>query len=1420
MYKLTIPQQNIWNLQKYYEITSISNVCGAVFYDCKYDDNLLAEAINKEIELQSGLRLRFCEENGEPLQYVSECTHVDIPFVRFNTRKEFDAFADSYAKKPIGLIENQMHQFTVFEVEGKSGVLVAASHLVSDAWTFSIFAREVTLFYGLLAGGREISCDVRDYRDYMESEQKYLLSARYNKDKIYWENKYSVEKPEPSLIKYSSKPVSVPVSKRYSRNISESDTIMIDEWCAENAISQAVLFETAFFAYLAKINPESKNITIGIPVLNRTNTREKETVGMFVSTTPLSIEVSIEDTVISFCRKLTSEHMALFRHQKYPYDHILRYVREKYGCSGNMYDVMISYQNAKTDTGFKTKWYSNGYSEVPFAFHIDNRDSAESYTMTIDYQTEIFRQPEEIELIAERILFIIRQMTEKSDIKICELNILPSAEYQKVIYDFNDTYADYPKDKCVHELFSEQVRKTPDKVALVFEDRNFTYKQLDEMSNSVAHYLREEIGIEPNDIVPLIAERNWCIIVAMLGILKAGGAYMPVNPSFPSDRIKHMLKAAEPKVIFLHTANKANFSEFKMVDLDIFDYSKNITPIKNINIPDNLSYVIFTSGSTGEPKGVCLKHICLTNLICWQMRDVNIGLINNIMGQVIITFDVSVQEIVFSLLSGKCLFLVKEGIKENLNLFLDFIDRHHIDTLFVTPSYFSVLQSKDKKSILNKLNVIFFAGEKLELTDRIFEKYPHVSMYNQYGPAETAVISSSEKIRNTEITIGKPISNSQMYILDKNKTPLPIGVAGELCLSGDGVGEGYLNFPEMTAEKFIADPFIDGKTMYCTGDLARWRYDGEIEYLGRIDTQVKIRGLRIELSEIEIAMGSFPGIGMTAVSDKRDDSGRQYLVGYYTSDSVIDETALRALLSSKLPQYMVPNYFMKLDEMPMTTSGKTDRKNLPVPLFKLYDSEYAAPETDEEKILCDLLGECVSIDKVGIDDDFFKIGVDSLTAIEYVTKAHNKGIEFTLQNIFDAPTVRKLCKLIADKNRKHIQYSANEFDKYSKILERNVNSDNLVISKHFIGNVLLTGATGFLGAHILDELMRSETGKIYCLVRGTSSENCREKLCEILHCYFDDKYDSEIGKRIQPVVGDVTNENLSDYLPGDIHTVIHTAAAVKHYGSYDYFDSVNVIGTKNVVDYAKKSGAKLIHISTLSVSGNSFDGLDMNPSSGKKYFYEHSLYIGQPLDNVYAHSKFEAELKVLDAMLEGLDAKIIRIGFLTNRMSDSKFQPNYESNAFLMRFKAFLELGAFPEYLLPLYAEFSPVDLAAEAIVKIAQYADRPCIFHLNNNKSIHFNELLEYFNKLGIKINVLESSVFSEILKKVTLSSDTEHIYKAFKNDMDKNGKIIYDRNIYVINDFTVDFLRKVGFEWKQIDFEYVKNYIEYFKNIGYFDI
>ncbi len=1418
MYELTTPQQNIWNLEKYYEGTSISNICGAVFFEKKCDHQLLNQAINKLIENQSGMRLRFREASGTAVQTVASFTEEEFPSVSFENQQAFDQFAREYAMVPFDLIEQPLYRFTIFDLEEKTGILLCTNHLISDAWSVSIMANAVCTYYEELCGNGIAAVQAGDYSAFIAAEQKYLTSTRYEKDKAYWAEQYAV-RPEISYIKPNSASVVTPTAKRYTTRVTAELSKKIDRFSKETGISQAVLFEAAMIAYLSRINSENKSISIGVPVLNRSNAAEKQAVGMFISTTPLTVSVSGEDSMNELCQNITAQQFSLFRHQRYPYSHILHDLHEKYDFSGNLYDVIVSFQNAQTETNTKTQWLSNGYCEVGMEFHIDNRDHTDRYTLNIDYQTELFYQDEEIGLLVNRILSIIEQIINHPFVQLKQLDILTDAERQMVITDFNDTAIPFPREKCVHELFREQVERTPEQVAVVFEDQSFTYRQIDEMSNSLAHLLRSR-GIGRGDIIPIIAKRSHLILVAMFGILKAGAAYMPVDPTYPKDRMGYMFEDAQAKLAL--TLGYSGVLDIDSIDLEKVVFNSNITPLDNINEPEDLCYIIFTSGSTGRPKGVMLPHRTVVNYSDNNNNNVVHSIIkpeyHSIVSVTNIVFDIFVTESILSLLNGLTIYFASEDQCFRQAALAKLIQQNHVDVIQTTPTKMrSYILDKDNLDYLKSLKAIVMGGEAfpVDLYGELKQE-TDAEIFNIYGPAETTVWSTNAKVTSSDITIGRPIANTQVYILDSKQAPLPIGVAGELCISGEGVGKGYLNRPDLTAERFISNPFIPGTTMYRTGDLACWRADGEIEYLGRMDTQVKIRGLRIELGEIESVMAAFEGIQLVAVTDKRDDQGRQYLVGYYTSESQIDEKALRQSLAAKLPKYMVPNYFVHLDEMPMTASGKTDRKKLPVPDLGSIEREYVAPETIQESILCNLLEELFQLEQVGITDNFFEIGGDSLRAIEYVAKAHNDGIFFALQNVFDYPTVRELCTFLMGDERDKVVYEKKQFLKYQPLLDANVVDETFEPQKKSLGNVLLTGATGFLGNHILDQFLKLESGKIYCLVRGG-----QERLASVLNYYFGDSYLEDLGNRIIAIDGDITKEQLAESMPDDVQTVIHAAATVKHYGSYSYFHGVNVQGTRNVIAYAQQMNARLIHISTLSVSGNSLvDAFDIYRAEEIMDFDETSLYLGQPLDNVYIHSKFEAEMAVLDAALEGLNAKIIRVGNLTNRASDFKFQPNYQSNAFLSRVKAGLEIGCIPDYLLPLYSEYSPIDQTAEGVIKIAQYADTQTVFHLNSNQNLYFNRMVEIVNSLGIKMEILSGEAFNTLLQDLSRDVKTAYIYEAFQNDMDQSGQLVYDTNIHILNDFTIWFLEKLGFQWTKIDRDYVEGYIAYFRNLGYLEV
>lgn len=804
MYSLTTPQKNIWNLQKFYSDSSISNISGMLTFDKLLDTDMLEKAVNKFVKEQNGIRLRFTEKGRDVYQYVTEYEYINIPVKSFGSINKARNFFASDSHTPFCMTDSPMYRFYIFVTPEKSGVYPCFSHLISDAWTLSIFCRSVMENYSLLRDGQDIIDNSISYLDYVQSEEKYMNSQKFVKDSDYWNNKF-ISKPELTKIKPCCEESKTANAKRITNILDKNTSADLKNWCSDNSCSLAVLFEAAMFIYLHRINEHGNEEFIGVPVLNRSTHHEKEIAGMFISTMPLGVNVSDSDTIHSLCDKISYAHREMFRHQKFPYSEILKIVREKHDFYGNLYDVMVSYQNASVDSSaninYSTEWLHNGYSEIPLALHIDDRDDSAALTVNMDYQVDVFSS-QEAKLLFDRLLYILYQITADNSLSVSEISLVTKEEYDMVIYDFNDTHVEYPRDKCAHELITDRTLKYSDNTALIDRNNAFTYKQLDEMSNSLAHYLREK-GIKPNDIVLIITKRSWHIVVAMIAVFKAGGAYMPIDPNYPIDRIQYMIDEADSKLALTYGFDKSiNIDTVSLVD---FDFGSNISPIENVNTPEDICYVIFTSGSTGKPKGVLLKHSGLVNFANSDnvFHKAVFENCSNVLAIGAFTFDISVVEIFQPLLNGDCIVIADDDTVNSSECMAEVMIKNKIDLLHTTPTRLSYyLDNKKFREAALNLKVILSAGEAF--STKLFNKIRNCTdakIYNGYGPTETTVgCSFVEVTKPNEITIGKPISNVQIYILNRNGKPCPIGVAGELCIAGAGVGKGYLKRPELTAE--------------------------------------------------------------------------------------------------------------------------------------------------------------------------------------------------------------------------------------------------------------------------------------------------------------------------------------------------------------------------------------------------------------------------------------------------------------------------------------------------------------------------------------------------------------------------------------------------------------------------------------------
>jgi amino acid adenylation domain-containing protein/thioester reductase-like protein len=1379
-------------MEQYYG-GSVANVTWSVLFDQPVDVETLQAALNTVLELYDALRIRLDVQDGTPMQCVSAFATSTFEVVRFSSMNEFTAWTDTLARTPFDL-QGDLYRFTIVTIGQRVGFVCHLHHLTCDAWTVHLLVNAVSK---ILNGE---ATDAHSYLDYLTTEREYETSTRREKDKAYFLSRFE-RCSEPVYI--SNKQANSPDAAHLSLTIGKGDAAKIQAFCESNSLSPYSLFMTALATYMYRVKGEQE-LYIGTAVLNRSGRKEKVTAGMFVNTVPVLFHIDETQSALQNAQSNAESISSVFRHQKYQYGDLLKDLRDRYSSIDRLFDVVLSYQNAALDDGARVQFHFSGCQGESLLIHINDRHQEDVFRLDYTYQTELFSQ-RDIERLNGHWLNLIIDIIENPGKVPQALKMLSDDEYEQVIYGFNDTEIEYPKDKCIHQLFGEQAARTPDAIAVIFEGVEYTYRQINEMANSLAHILRDK-GVGRDDIVAIIARRSYKIIVAQLAILKAGGAFMPIDPDYPHDRIEFMLEDANCKTAL---SLSATVDGIDMEDDSVFH--ENPAALDNINSSSDLCYVIYTSGSTGTPKATMVAHRSFVNFCDDNDK-------NNIQAMITsdckslfclgaFTFDMASAEVYLALLNNHTLVLPNDSQLDKPEELARLMIERQIDFILTTPTrILSYMSSNTFAKSMQNLKVLSLGGETLT-QDMVstFKTYTDSIILNGYGPAETTQGCTWTRV-DGDITIGKPIANTQIYILDKWQNPLPIGAIGELCISGDGVGRGYLNRPTLTAEKFVPNPFIPDRRIYKSGDLARWREDGNIEFAGRMDNQVKIRGLRIELDEIETAMARLEGIKQAAVADKKDSNGRKYICAYYVSDDDLDEKELRTALAKKLPRYMIPHFFTRLAIIPTTSSGKTDRKSLPSPDFtqSRSDSTHIAPVSEREKTLIRLMEAVLGMSPVGMEDDFFDLGGDSLATIELTARAHDEGFYFTAQDVYEYPTPAALIKHIENGDHQVGRYRTDDFSAIHKLLESNRVSDKSLPVKQALGDVLITGATGWLGAHVLDEFLSAEPGTAYCLVRGKDLADSRNRLSKTLEHYFGGKYIN--CARIIPVCGDIAKRVAMD---GKIDTIIHCAANVKHYGAYKNFHDVNVGGTENMIALAREKGAKLLHISTASVSGNSFE---QYPNFSPAIFDETSLYIGQPLENVYIRSKFESEVAVLQAKLEGLDAAVIRVGNLSNRRSDLMFQRNYRANATLTRLKAFIDLKLYPESLNDFPLEFSPVDDTAKAILTIARHWDKDCsIFHAYNPKAALFADFARTLAAMGEEMRPVPVERFIDAVQ------NAPFVQEAFIHDIGEDGKLTYQSNITLNNDFTVWHLNSLGFDWPETGADYLTRYIAYFRDLGY---
>jgi len=1006
MYSLSHPQKRIWYSEMLQSGNNMYNLTFTFRFDIPVDFILLERSINTVVRSNEGLRTAFGESDGTPYQYIRDYKPITIPLLDFTgdeNREQEKIWIEKEVRRPFSFINSDLYRFFMLHFnDGECGFLINIHHIIADGWAIGLIAEYIKESYeSLIAGKESPSLEKPGSLSYLQSESNYLSSKRFQQNKEFWKEKFLIL-PEPLNYPVLRDQHKVEEAGRFISYLSVESTQKIKLYCLQNNISLFTLFYTVLNIYLFRVTRQNK-ILIGTATHNRTGAAEKQTIGMFANLIPCLQNIHGDMSLSTILAQVNKDFVSLYRNQKYPYNKIIEDIRESHKIDQNLFQIVFTYENQP----FKLRncWHFNGVESFPLVIHLVEREGSEQPKFEIDYKTKVFKD-EEIKSLYNSLINLLDDGMAHPGKSIDQLALLCPDERETLLYEFNKTQTNYPHDRNIIELFSRQAEKNPDHIALVFKDQQITYAQLDLYSNSLAREILQQ-GITPGGIIGILSNPSSESIIAILAVLKAGSAYLPIDPAYPKERINHMLTDSQAGMLILQKELSHHYHAIPKLYLKEFnDTKKNSSAIPVHSGPENPAYIIYTSGSTGLPKGVVIEQKSLINLCYWHKARFELTEKDNCTKYAGAGFDASVWEIFPALLSGSTLHIISPELRMDVYRLNKYYEDQNITVSFLPTALCEQFMQLENSS----LRLLLTGGDRLSS----FQKKSY-ELINNYGPTESTVVATSCPIQEETkgFPIGKPIANTQIYILDRNSNLLPLGIPGELCIGGDGLARGYLNRPELTTKRFIHHPYDPGKRIYKTGDLARWLPDGNIEFLGRTDFQIKIRGYRIEAGEIETVLLQNKQIQEAVVLALEDEKGGKILCAYLVVQKEYKEQDIRDFLNSRLPDYMIPAHFILMKTLPLTPEGKVDRKNLPLPQMKRDEEKnYNLPVSEKERILERVWCRIMGVNQIDIRDNFFSLGGDSIKAIQIATELRKEGFLMDIPDLYENPTIETLAKRV------------------------------------------------------------------------------------------------------------------------------------------------------------------------------------------------------------------------------------------------------------------------------------------------------------------------------------------------------------------------------------------------------------------------
>ena len=1404
---LSYPQQGIYVECMKNPMAIVYNVPFSLTFPAGVSADELVNAVAEVARLHPLLACHF-ELQGDETVQVWNKDHEAIVGRQKMSDAEYEQHKHEFVM-PFRLNEGPLYRLEVVETDTALHLLADFHHLIFDGASFDIFFSQLTA----RLNGEPIEVEQYTYADYVNNtEERPEAKEFFSKALADCEDATEI-------------PADLSGTKKQSHTgeaVFPIDMGRIEQFCHTQGITPANLLLGAVYYTISRY-AATRDVYMSTISNGRSDVRLSDTVGMFVNTLALHGHIG-EGMVKDFLKTVSTDFDETMRHEQYPFARVAA-DHGFYSKINFVYQmgVINEYKIGETPLGIETMEL-----DIPkFKACVLISPHQGQPSVVVQYDDAFYSQ-QLMAGLAESIAAVANHFIDTPDAPLRSISIMSECQRKMVEPMHEEGRGDIPV-FFLHQGMEQQAAQHPDRLALVASDATFTYTEFNVAANRIANALMQR-GVKPRDRVAMLLPRTSRVMLSMYGILKTGAAFIPCDPHYPADRIQLILDDSDARYIITDAEHANLVPADKMLDVeDLLNCQLSSLSCQPDITPDDLAYLIYTSGSTGRPKGVMLHHRGICNELTANPVNKRNYIAKNeghvVLGLTSLSFDGSFVEHGLALFNGLTFVLVHDDYVNDPLEVTRLMDDNHVDIICSAQSRLvSFMASNDFMEALRRCIIVMCGGEKFPdgLMRRLQEQTPKAHIFNCYGPTETTVESNCHELTHEEhVTVGRPLLNMQERIVDQDLNELPVGVIGELLIGGVQVAHGYNKLPDKTDAAFIT---WQGQRFYRSGDFARWDEKGYVHILGRTDNQVKLRGQRIELGEIESVMMKVEGVNNVTVLIRKL-KGKDHLCAYFVADREIPIDQMKAQISKSLTTYMVPTAYLQLPEMPVTPNGKINTKVLPEPQM-VAAGEYVSPQNDTEQIFCDIFAEVLQVEKVGATDNFFDLGGTSLNVTRVIIEADKRDVHVAYGDVFTNPTPRLLAALISGSNATSSEGSEATADRdfdyapLDALLNQNTLDAFRQGSLQKIGNVLLTGSTGYLGIHILKELIeRNDVPVIWCMVRAESEEKAENRLKIMLYFYFANNYKELFGTRIRVVLGDVTKDfthlsTLTSDFPVD--TVFNCAAVVKHFSSGTDIEDVNIGGAENCINFCLKTGARLIHTSTYSIGGMSVEG----QLPADTVLSERDLYFGQYLDNQYIHSKFVSERMVLDGIVHcGLKAKIMRLGNLAPRSTDGEFQINFQTNSSMGRIRVFKMLGRYPFDISDDAMEFSPINEVAQAIVLLSQTPDSCCVFHPYNNHPVLFSDVLAGLAKVGGAPIQVETEEFVRKMEEVKADSERAKLLQSLMayQDMAHGQQVT---TIEPVNQYTSQVLYRLGFKWSATSWDYIERFLIAINGFGYFDM